>query len=342
MTRKQVLQALKDLKIDNSPGVDGTHPHILKELSDSISYPLSLIFSRLYEIWYNPTTVERCYYSTNIFLRDRSLAKYYRPVSPTSVICKVLEKIIVIQISEHLKANSLTCPAQHGFKAGHSTATNLLEALNVWTEALMYRHPIDVIYLNYAKAFDTVPHQRLLRQIYSLGIQGAAIDFIRAFLTGRRQRVRVNISYSTWENVISGVPQGSVSGHVLFTLYVWDAPQVVKCIVSMFADDTKLYTVRTDCNSYLKLNNDLASMQTWSSRMQMTFNIEKCMVLHLDSNNPNHQYTMPMSGEEVHTLEVTINEKDLGVTIDNKLKLYMHVLTQVAKANRILGCLIFL
>ena len=89
-----------------------------------------------------------------------------RPVSLTSVICKVLEKIIVIQISEHLKANSLTCPAQHGFKAGRSTVTNLLGALNVWTEALMHRHPIDVIYLDYAKAFDTVPHQSLIRQIF--------------------------------------------------------------------------------------------------------------------------------------------------------------------------------
>ena len=130
----------------------------------------------------------------------------------------------------------------------------------------MHRHPIDVIYLDYAKAFDIVPHQRLIRQIYSLGIQGTAIDFIGAFLTGRQQRVRVNRSYSTWKNVISGVPQGSVLGPMLFTLYVWDVPQVVKCIVSMFADDTKLYTVLTDRNSNLKLNNDLASMQTWSIR----------------------------------------------------------------------------
>ena len=89
--------------------------------------------------------------------------------------------------------------------------------------------------------------------------------------------------------------------------YVWDAPQVVKCIVSMFADDIKLYTVLTDRNPNLKLINDLASMQTWFSRMQMTFNNEKCTVLLLGSNNPNHQYTMPMSGEAVHTLEVTID-----------------------------------
>ena len=196
----------------------------------------------------------------------------------------------------------------------------------------MHMHPIDVIYLDYAKDFDTVPHQRLLRQIYSLGIQGT-------FLTGRRQRVRVNRSYSTWKNVISGVPQGSVLGPMLFTLYVWDAPQVVKCIVSMFADDTKLHPVLTDRNSNLKFNNNLASMQTWSSRMLMTFNIENCKVLHLGSNNPNLQYTMLMSGEEVHTLEVITDERDLGVTIDNQLKFSMHVQTQVAKANRILGCL---
>ena len=120
-------------------------------------------------------------------------------------------------------------------------------------------------------------------------------------------------------NVISGVPQGSVLGPMLFTLYVWDAPQVVICIVSMFADDTKLYTILTDRNSNLKLNNDLASMRTLSSRMQMTFNIEKCKVLHLGSNHPNNQYAMPMSEEEVHTLEVTIYEKDLRVTIDIQL-----------------------
>ena len=165
--------------------------------------------------------------------------------------------------------------------------------------------------------FDTVPHQRLLHQIYSLGIQGTAIDFIRAFFTGRRQIGRINIAYSTWKRVISGVPQCSVLGPMLFTLYVWDAPQVVKWIVSMFADDTKLYTGLTDRNSNLKLNNYLASMQTWSSKKQMTFNIEKCKVIHLGSHNPNHQYTMPMSGEDVYTLEVTIEEKDLGVTIDN-------------------------
>ena len=257
VTREQVVQVLKDLRIDKSPNIDSIHPHILKGLSDSTSYPLSLIFQDSMKSVIIPQQWKEAIIAPICKTMERCLGKKFRPVSLTSVICKVLEKIIVIQISEHLKTNSLTCPAQHGFKSGYSTVTNLLEALNVWTEALMHMHPIYVIYLDYAKAFDTVPHQRLLRQIYSLVIQCTAIDFIRAFLTGRRQRVRVNISYSTWKNVICGVPQCSVLGPTLFTLYVWDAPQVLKGIVSIFADDTKLYTVLTDRNSNLKLNNDL-------------------------------------------------------------------------------------
>ena len=181
MTREHVLQVLKDLRINKSPGVDGIHPHILKELSDSISYALSLIFQHCIQSGIIPQQWKDASIAPIFKKGDRSLARNCRPVSLTSVICKVLERIIVIQISEHLKTNSLlTCPAQNGFKAGHSTVANLLEAINVWTETRMHRNPLDVIYLDYAKAFDTVPHQRLLRQIYSLGIQGTAIDFVHA------------------------------------------------------------------------------------------------------------------------------------------------------------------
>ena len=124
VTREQVVQVLKDLRIDKSPGIDGIHPHILKELSDSISYPLSLNFQNCLKSGIIPQQWKDAIIAPIFKKGDRSLAKNYRPVSLTSVICKVLEKIIVIQISEHLKTNGLTCPAQHGFKAGHSTVTN--------------------------------------------------------------------------------------------------------------------------------------------------------------------------------------------------------------------------
>ena len=149
----------------------------------------------------------------------------------------------------HIKENQLASMQQHGFTGGKSTVTNLLEALNIWTEALMHDLPLDVIYLDYAKAFDSVPHQRLLKQLESLGLTNKALKWIAAFLEGRRQKVIVNGAESEWREVLSGVPQGSVLGPILFTMFVCDIPGSISSLASMFADDTKIYTALTAPNT---------------------------------------------------------------------------------------------
>lgn len=222
---------------------------------------------------------------------------------------------------------------------GKSTVTNLLEALNVWTESLMHGIPVDVLYLDYAKAFDTVPHERLLLQIESFGITNQAVAWIRSFLTGRRQQVRVNREVSTWKTVDSGVPQGSVLGPTLFALFVADVPKEVNNLVSLFADDTKMYAAIPGEGSSTILNNSLAKLKVWSDRMQMKFHLDKCKAMHLGPNNKGFQYTLPKPDGSKHTLIEVTTEKDLGVLLDNKLKFSDHVNQSVAKANRILGCM---
>ena len=325
--------------MDKSPGMDQMHPRLLKELADTISAPLAIIFqatvhtSDLPQQWKDASI-------TPIFKKgDRRVAANYRPVSLTSVVCKVMERLVVNQVLDHVKGNSLLCEEQHGFQSGRSTVTNLLEALNVWTEALMHGLPVDVIYLDYAKAFDTVPHERLLRQISSFGIKGKALHWIRSFLTGRHQQVRVNADTSTRRPVISGVPQGSVLGPILFTLFVSDVPGAVSSLISMFADDTKVYTALLEDDSSQNLADDLESLQEWSQKMQMCFHPKKCKVMHLGSKNMRHDYSMTLADGSQHALEKVDTEKDLGVTIDYKLQFSEHVRTAVAKANRILGCL---
>ena len=240
---------------------------------------------------------------------------------------------------EHVKRNELNCHQQHGFVKRRSTTTNLLEALNMWTEAMMHGIPVDVLFLDYSKAFDTVPHQRLLQQVKSFGIQGEALQWICSFLSNRRQRVRVNGQLSDFKPVLSGVPQGSILGPILFTLFVNDIPEEINNIISMYADDTKIYAaIQSDINSS-SLADDLKAMEEWARKMQMKFHLGKCKVMHLGRNNPCKQYEMTSDDGKQHILEKIDSEKDLGVLIDNQLKFSSHCQLKVNKANSILGCL---
>jgi len=334
----KVIKALKALKVDKAAGMDGMHPRVLQELADTLGRPLTLVFRASITTGTLPRQWKDANVSPIFKKGNRQQAANYRLVSLTSIICKTLERIVVSQIIAHLETNSLLCAEQHGFCRGRSTVTNLLEALNTWTEALMHSIPVDVIYLDYAKAFDTVPHERLIHQVGSFGIGGHALAWIKDFLTGRRQQVKINNSTSSWKPVLSGVPQGSVLGPTLFAMFVADVPGKVRSLISMFADDTKMYAPLTDPTSTEKLNKDLSKLQNWSIKMQMKFHPDKCKVMHLGSNNPKSKYTITKESGEVHTLAEADVEKDLGVQIDNNLKFSTHISSSVSKANRVLWC----
>ena len=332
-----VEKLLKNLLPNKAPGLDGLHPRILKEMADVISYPITEIFKKSFASGELPSKWLQAVITPIFKKGDRTDASNYRPVSLTSIICKTLEKIIVKHIINHLKSNHLNCKQQHGFSIGKSVTTNLLEALNVWTEALMHDIPIDILYMDYAKAFDTVPHLRLLCQVESFGITGNMLQWIKSFLSNRQQKVMANGTESSWSPVISGIPQGSIMGPVLFTLFVNDLPGKISSIISMFADDTKLYLPLTSDNSTDELVADLNYLQLWAEQMQMKFHPSKCKVMHLGKKNTRKDYVMMDGDNNPYTLEKTEVEKDLGVYIDSKLKFTHHCQEKVNKANKILG-----
>ena len=166
ITSMMVRTKLEALRVDKSPGLDAMHPRILKELATVIDVPLAMVFTRSLDEETLPSIWKSAVISPIFKKGQRNQAKNYRPVSLTSVICKIMERIVGEAIVKHMKQNNQDCPEQHGFTPGKSTVTNLLEALNVWTEALQHNLPVDVIFLDYQKAFDTVaPDQtdRILR-----------------------------------------------------------------------------------------------------------------------------------------------------------------------------------
>ena len=145
---------------------------------------------------------------------------------------------------------------QHGFVNGRSTLTNLLETLESWTRLLDEGYGLDVAYLDFRKAFDTVSHRKLLERMRQYGFNGKIYGWIKEFLSSRQMRVLVNGKFSKWLEVLSGIPQGSVIGPLLFLIFVNEIPEWVKSSIKMFADDIKLWTKITGMEDSRELQND--------------------------------------------------------------------------------------
>ena len=342
------------MRIDKAAGPDDIHPYILKNFSTSVVKPLVLIFNLSLTQMKLPTIWKKAIVSPLYKKKgSRILAINYRPISLTSIPCKLLERIIINHIVEHIAENNFNSPNQHGFTPRKSTTSNLLEAMNVWSEALAHNLPVDILYLDLEKAFDKVPHNRLIKQLEKFGLGGNILGWIHCFLSERKQTVKVGTSSSEESNVISGVPQGSVMGPILFLMYVSDIPGLVNNFTSLFADDTKLFSYllehEQNLHSTSSLQEDLEAIIRWSESMQMKFNLSKCHSLHLGHNNPRNTYYIPQETDRVntknstsytyniHQLEKVQAEKDLGVIVDEDLNFYKHIEDKVSKANRMIG-----
>ena len=197
------------------------------------------------------------------------------------------------------------------------------------TQAFDRGEDVDVIYLDFAKAFDKVPHQRLLQKLSAYGIKGKVYNWIKGFLSNRKQRVVINGIYSEWRNVTSGIPQGSVFGPILFLILINDMPEVLNCCIKLFADDTKAYSPIKAENDRIRLQVGVNNAQEWAKIWKMFFHTKKCKHLHIGNNYPDTQYSMSLDQDETTIKRVT-SEKDTGVTFDVKLIFREHISKKVA------------
>ena len=341
ISRTDIQTRLEKLNVNKSCGPDNMHPFVLQKTASETCKPLEIIFKKSMESGECPTDWRSANVTPIHKKGDRTDPSNYRPVSLTSQVCKIFETIVRKHLLEHLSENNILRDEQHGFREGRSCLTNLLEIMEDWTQIIDEGDGIDVAYLDFRKAFDLVSHEHLIYKLTKYGIGGKILSWIKDFLRNRTQKVVIRGTASTSREVTSGVPQGSVLGPLLFLLFINDLPLELLSRLSLFADDSKLFSRITANGNKLKVNNmdggrllqdDLDRVVEWAKKWKMEFNVDKCKVMHLGLNNPRRSYNMGDTN-----LQASEVERDLGVLIDHQLDFGKHIRTIVGRANRVLG-----
>jgi hypothetical protein len=322
-----VLEKLRGLDKTKSPGPDRITASVLKTCADILCRPLSMLFGQSFDSGVLPSDWRTAIICPIFKKGDKFDPGNYRPVSLTSLVVKIMESIIYDTTIKFLVKHHVIPDNQHGFMPGKSITSNLLCCLSDWTKLLDLGRPLDVVYFDFAKAFDRVPRKLLLFKLQHIGIRGSLFYWLDAFLSDRTFKVKVGGVLSASEKVISGVPQGSVLGPLLFIVYTADVKYNVRSSWVMYADDMKIYN---DSLNYQMLSNDISNISKWASDWQLPLNIGKCTVLHIGDKNPCHGYYL--GGVELLKSSSCL---DLGVLVTSNLSWSEHTSYVVKRANKI-------
>ena len=329
-----IIKLLSNLRPDKAAGPDEIKPVVLRELRNEIAPVIQLIFEKSLATGKLPSDWTKANVSPIFKKGEKSDPSNYRPISLTCILCKVMEHIIASNLTAHFNKHNILYDLQHGFRQKRSCETQLIQLVEDLGRQLIQGNQVDLILLDFSKAFDKVNHLKLLFKLSQHGVKGKTLNWIRAFLLGRTQAVVLEGESSSEVPVTSGVPQGSVLGPLLFLLYINDLPQNIQSQVRLFADDTAVYLTVNSPQDANTLQADLDTLQEWEQTWDMEFNPGKCQVLHIsNSNNPllSH-YTL-----HGQVLESTDSAKYLGINISKTLNWNYHINEITNKANRTLG-----
>ena len=305
-----VFSELSLLDTSKTMGIDNMGPKILKFCAPALYLPIHHLFPLSLSSQRLPT--EWCTHSiTPIFkFGYRASTKNYRPISFLCTISQVLERIIYSKIIPVVFPKF--SPYQFGFTKNRSTVHQLLIFLNHVLDSFEIKAQRDVIYLDFKKAFDSVPHNELLLKLWNIGITRL---WFKAYLTSRNQVVSVNKAFSDSLPVLSGVHQSSILGLLLFLIFINDLHQSNRCSsLLLFADDAK-------CFRMIQLQSDLSRLSNWSNHWKLSFNELKCTLIHFSANSPEFIENFTLNQ---HQFSVSNSCKVLGVILTSNLDFSDH------------------
>ena len=335
VSEERVKEVIDGLREDSAPGPDGFPPVLLKMLKDEIAVPIAILFRKSLADGQIPDEWRKSKITPIHKKGSKSDPGNYRGVSLTSVVGKMMERIVKNEIDKHVESNALMSKTQHGFRTGRSVQTNLIEFLNQTTKWADEGECYDVIYLDFSKAFDVVCHKRLMVKLRAIGIGGRVIQWLEDWIANRKQRVEIEGEHSEWIDVLSSVLQGSVLGGILFNIFVDDIDEAIKDLLTRifkFADDTKLAKIIRNILDAMQMQKNLDDLFRWAEKWKMGFNAKKCKVIHYGKNNIRYEYKL--DGCVVDSVN---EERDLGIWMEDHMKPTKQCKMAAQTANWALG-----
>ena len=335
-TSNGIEKLLKGLNAHKAPGPDTLSPRLLKELSSEIAPLLQLVYQKSLDTSCVPEDWRKANVTPIYKKGPKYLAENYRPVSLTSVCCKIMEHVLASNIMRHGEDNGILYQLQHGFQRNISCETQLIEFIDDLTKNLQEGLQTDVLIMGFAKAFDKVNHSLLIHKIHQYGIRGKVNSWIKSWFSGRNQTVVVEGVNSSQVDVDSGIPQGSVLGPSLFIFYINDLQDRLRSTVRLFADDTIAYLTITSEDDAEHLQEDLDKLAQWGEDWYMQFHPAKCTVLTVTNKRNPIVTEYSIRGK---LLAAVTSARYLGVTITDKVNWSQHIDSITNKANRTLSFL---
>ena len=332
-TEIDIREAINEVGTYSAAGPDRFPAILLKNCKEALAHPLAMIWRRSLDSGEIPTLLKTSVITPIHKGGGKQLPKNYRPVALTSHLIKVFEKVLRRHVVRYIEERNLLNPNQHGFRAGRSCLSQLVQHYDKITKAMEEGKNVDVIYLDYAKAFDKLDFDITLQKLNRLGISGRVYAWINSFLNGRKQIVHVKGAKSDPEPVISGVPQGSVIGPLLFLILLGDIDEkVTSASVSSFADDTRVMGEVRHPEDVSSLQRDLDAIYEWSAENNTQLNAEKfdCMRYGYDSGIKTSTCYTASDGSSIHPKDTV---KDLGVLVSSDGSFREQVSNVVLTAN---------
>lgn len=334
----EVVNIIKELKINKSVGYDNISSRVIKSVSHLIASPLSCLCNLSFQTGTFPSRLKIAKVTPLHKSDDKRCINNYRPISVLPVFSKIIEKLMHIRLAKFLNKNNSLSPSQFGFRSKHSTAMAIINMIDRVSDELDKKNECVGIFIDLSKAFDTLDHNILLRKLALYGVRGIAIEWFSSYLSNRHQFVEIDNVKSVLLPVDCGVPQGSILGPLLFVLYVNDLVNVSKLANTiMFADDTNLFFSGSNLSDVVHtINIELDKFCLWFKLNKLSLNVKKTNFIlfghkHKNDHEPPDIY---IDNSKIERMKKT---KFLGVIINDTLTWGDHIAVIKHKIKTSLG-----